>query len=114
MSANFEIKIQSIRTATVNNLTNVIRKVEFIVIGSENGCTFQLFNNVDLAEPDATFIEFNNLTEAQVIKFVEDNFENMDAVKAHIQYVLDREVAKAALELTLMPWAPVIEETPAQ
>lgn len=109
MSATFEIKINAIRTTTVNGLANVVKKVEFTVRGTEAGQTFELPQNVDLADPGETFIPLESLSEANVISFVEANFNNMDGVKAHIQMVLDREVAKAALQSAPLPWAPAPE-----
>lgn len=118
MSATFEIKINAIRTGAVGDLTDVIRKVEFTVKGTEEGQSFELPQTVDLSEPDAgNFTPFAQVGEADVVSWVEANFGNMDGVKAHIQYVLDKEVAKHALESKPLPWAPApvapVEPTPA-
>ena len=107
MSATFEIKINAIRTGKVGELTNVIKKVEFTVKGTEEGQTFELPQTVDLADPEAAaFKPIDTVGEADVVSWVEANFSNLDAVKAHIQYVLDKEVAKAALTSAPLPWAP--------
>lgn len=114
MSATFEIKITGLRTGTVGQLANVVKKVEFTVKGVEEGQTFELPQTVDLSEPDAgNFTPFAQVGEADVVSWVEANFGNMDGVKAHIQYVLDREIAKHALESVPLPWAPAPEEAPA-
>jgi glyoxylate utilization-related uncharacterized protein len=114
MSATFEININGIRTGTVGNLTNVIRKVEFTVNGTEQGQTFALPQTVDLSDPQAeSFTPLAQVTEANVVAWIEENFTNMDGVKAHIQMVLDKEVAKAALESAPLPWAPAVEPAPA-
>lgn len=107
MSAIFEINVNGIRTGIVGNLTDVIRKVEFTVKGIEQGQSFALPQTVDLTEPQAeSFKPLAQVTEADVVAWVEENFANMDGVKAHIQIVLDKEVAKAALESKPLPWAP--------
>lgn len=107
MSATFETKINAIRTSTVGELTNVVKRVEFTVKGTEQGQSFELPQSVDLADPQSeTFIPLDQATEANVVAWVEANFTNMDGVKAHIQYVLSKEVAKAALTETPLPWAP--------
>lgn len=107
MSANFEIKINAIRTGAIGSLTNVVKRVEFVVKGTEEGQSFELPQTVDLADPQSeAFVPLVQVTEANVVAWVESNFTNMDGVKAHIQYVLDKEVAKAALADTPMPWAP--------
>lgn len=114
MTATFEIKINAIRTTTVGDLADVVKRVEFTVKGTEAGESFELPQAVDLGEPDpATFIQLSSLTEADVVSFVEANFTNMPGVKAHIQYVLDKQVAKAALIETPLPWAPPQAPEPA-
>lgn len=115
MSATFEIKINAIRTGAVGSLTDVIKRVDFTVKGAEQGQTFELPQNVELSEPEAeSFKPLAEVTEADVVAWVEANFTNMDGVKAHIQYVLDKEVAAAALEAKPLPWAPApVEPAPA-
>ena len=111
MSGTFDIKINGIRVGAIGSLANVIRKVEFTVKGTEQGQSFELPQTVDLSEPEAeSFKPLDSVTEADVVAWVEANFANMDAVKAHIQSVLDKEVAKAALETVALPWAPVPSE----
>ena len=58
-------------------------------------------------------IELANLTEADVVAWIEATETRLPGIKAHIQFVLDREVAKATLAATPMPWAPV-PETPTE
>lgn len=114
MSATFTIKINGIRTTTVGERTNVVKQVDWTMVGEEAGVSFELPQNTTLADPDGQpFIELANLTEAEVATWVEATATNIDGVKAHIQSVLDKEVAKNALTSTPMPWAPVVE-TPAE
>lgn len=107
MAATFKIRIESVRTGTVGDLTNVIRKVEFTLIGTEAGQVFELPNFADVGEPSADgFIPFGSLTEEQVASFVESSFAGLDVMKAHVQAVLNKEIAKASLENAPLPWAP--------
>lgn len=107
MAASFKIRIESVRTSTVGALANVVRKVEFTLIGTEAGQVFELPGFADIGEPDQDgFVPFGNLTEEQVASFVESSFAGIDAMKLHVQSVLDREIAKATLENTPLPWAP--------
>ena len=107
MSATFKIRIDSVRTGAVGALASVIRKVEFTLIGTESGQEFQLPGFADLGEPDPNnFVPFSSLTEEQVASFVESSFAGIDPMKAHMQSVLDKEIAKATLENTPLPWAP--------
>lgn len=112
MSATFQTKINAIRVGTFNGQTGVVKKVEFTVVGTEQGQTFELPQTVDLGDPEGTIIPLTDVSEANVVSWVEANFANMEGVKAHIQFVLDKEVAKHALESAPLPWAPA-PETPA-
>jgi len=107
MSATFTIKINAIRTATVGDRANVVKQVDWTLTGEASGQSFALPQSTTLADPDGqSFIELANLTEAEVAAWVEATDTNIDGVKAHIQFVLDKEVARAALADTAMPWAP--------
>jgi hypothetical protein len=106
MSATFEIKITAIRTSDFNGLTGVVRQVDFTVKGTQEGQTFELPQTVQFDEAFAgAFIALEDLTKANVIGFVEQGFTNMEAVEAHIQFVLDKEIAKASLQSTPLPWS---------
>ena len=110
-TATFTIKINSIRTATVNGLENTVKQVAWTLVGEEAGQKFELPQTTDLADPASeNFIQLTSLTEADVTSWVEATETRMPGIKAHIQMVLDKEVAKAALAETPMPWAPVVEE----
>jgi hypothetical protein len=113
MSATFTYTVTGLRTTTVGDNTNVVKQVDWIITGEEAGQKFELPQTTQLPDPDGQpFIPLNQLTEAEVIVWIEANDERIDSIKAHIQYVLDREVAKAALENATMPWAPVVEPAP--
>lgn len=110
MSATFETKINAIRTGTVGELTSVVKRVEFTVTGTEQGQSFSLPQSIEIADPDpAAFIAIASVTEANVIQWVNENFANMSGVQAHIQSVLDKEVAKVAFVETPLPWTPAPE-----
>ena len=111
-TATFTIKITAIRTATVNGLENTVKQVDWTLVGEESGQKFELPQTTELADPASEgFVPLANLTEAAVIAWVEATASNLNGVKAHIQFVLDKEVAKVGLTSTTMPWAPV-EPTP--
>jgi len=112
LTAAFTIKINAIRTATVGSHENVIKQVDWTMIGEQSGQRFELPQTTTLADPDGQpFIELANLTEANVIAWIEATEANrIPSIKLHIQYVLDFEVAKKTLTTTAMPWAPVNTE----
>jgi len=111
MSAVFTIKIRAIRTTTVGLHTNVVKQVEWTMIGEQSSQRFELPQTTTLADPDGQpFIELANLTEANVIAWIEaTDAERIVGIKAHIQYVLDKLVVESTLTATAMPWAPVVE-----
>ena len=108
MSATFKIIINSVSTGEINGISDVVRRVSFDVQGSEEGQHFSLPQTVELANPDsASFKPFSEITEADVVAWVEANFSQMERVKTHIQYVLDRRVAEGLLEVKPLPWQPL-------
>ena len=113
-TATFTIKINGLRTATVNGLENTVKQVDWALVGTESGQTFELPQTTNLGDPAAEgFVPLANLTETAVAAWVEATETNINGIKGHIQSVLDKEVAKSALTSTAMPWAPVAE-TPAE
>jgi hypothetical protein len=109
-TATFSMKVNGIRTATVNGLADTVKQVEWTLIGEEAGQKFELPQTTNLGDPDSTnFVPLTSLTEAAVVAWIESTETRLPGIKAHIQYVLDREVAKASLASTPMPWAPVVE-----
>lgn len=111
-TATFTIKINAIRTVTVNGLENTVKQVDWTLVGEESSQKFELPQTTELADPASEgFVPLANLTEAAVIAWIEATDTRIPGIKAHIQFVLDREVAKAALASTPMPWVPV-PETP--
>ena len=112
-TATFTIKVNGIRTATVGQHTGVVKQVEWTLIGEEAGQKFELPQVTNLGDPAAEgFVALSDLTEAAVVAWIESAEMRLPGIKAHIQFVLDREVARSALASTAMPWAPVVE-TPA-
>lgn len=110
-TATFTIKINGLRTATVNGLENTVKQVDWTLIGEESGQKFELPQTTSLGDPAAEgFVPLANLTETAVAAWVEATETRLPGIKAHIQFVLDKEVAKSALTNAPMPWAPVVEE----
>lgn len=108
MSATFEIIINNIRTTTIGEFTGVIKRVGWTMKGSQDGQVFELPQETELGPLDPeNFTPLANFTTPdQVIAWVEAAEPNLLAIKAHIQYVLDRDCAKAALVESPMPWVP--------
>jgi hypothetical protein len=110
LTATFTIKVTGLRTQTINGIENAVKQVEWTLIGTEANQKFELPQTTEVPDPQLDeFIPLQNLTEAEVISWIETHETRLSGIKAHIQYVLDREVARAALTSTQMPWAPVVE-----
>jgi len=107
MAITYEIKINGVRVTTQDELQDVVKEVDATLTGTEAGCNFSLPFSAPLASAAAgSFTAFDELTEAQLVSWVEVMDEKLDPIKAHIAYVLEKEVAKAALTFKGLPWAP--------
>lgn len=106
----FTIGINGIKTATVNGIVDAVKQIDWTLKGELEGQTFELPQTTivpDLTE--AGFIPLATLTPEVVTAWIETHETRMDAIKAHIQYVLDKQVVAATLVTTPLPWAPVVE-----
>ena len=110
--ATFTITINGIKTATVNGITDAVKQVDWTLKGELEGQTFELPQSTIIPDPvEAGFIPLASLTPENITAWIEANEDRMDAIKAHIQYVLDRQVVAATLVAAPLPWVPVVEET---
>ena len=113
MTATFTIKVTGLRTTTIDGIENAVKQVEWTMVGTEGDQTFELPQTTTVPNPQSEgFVPLQNLTESQVVSWIEAHETRLPGIKAHIQLVLDREVAKAALATAQMPWAPAQEPTP--
>jgi hypothetical protein len=104
----YSYKVDSIRTANVGDLQNVIKQVNYTATGTESDKSFSLPGKVVLDDPNPeSFINFENLTESQVIAWIEERPENL-GIKNHIKLVVDKMVAEASLQEKTLPWAPAV------
>lgn len=112
-TADFTIKVTGLRTATINGIENAVKQVEWTMVGTEASQTFELPQSTTVPDPQLEgFVPLQSLTEAEVTSWIEAHETRIPGIKAHIQLVLDREVAKAALATATMPWAPVAPAEP--
>ena len=111
-TATFTIKINGLRTATVNGLENTVKQVDWTLVGEESDQKFELPQTTELGDPAAEgFVPLANLTETAVAAWIEATDTRIPGIKAHIQMVLNKEVAKNSFVTTPMPWVPVAEPT---
>lgn len=105
--ASFTINITGLRTQTVAGVPGVVKQVDWTITGTEAGQVFELPQTTTVPDPDAAnFVPLAELTEPQVVAWIEAHDIRLPSIKQHVQLVLDRQVAQAALESAPMPWAP--------
>ncbi len=103
---NFATTINGVRTATVGAMTNVVKIVDFTITGTKSGKSYSISSNVELSDPEAeSFIPFADLTEADVVAWVESRTTMMDGIKGNITYFLDKQLAEEAVVAKPLPWA---------
>lgn len=107
-TADFTIKVTGLRTTTIGNNTNVVKEVEWVLIGKEGVCSFELPQVTQLPDPTEDFIPLTSLTEIEVTTWIEATETRLLSLKGHIQLILDKELRKVSLEVTKMPW--IVEE----
>lgn len=113
MAIDYSIEITRTRVKNENSLTNVVREVDFILTGTDRGCSFQLPVTLKLDAPDSNnFIPFENLSKTEVENWIWSKDEELQSYKAHIAIVVGRETAKLGLEEKPMPWAPPPSPSP--
>ena len=112
MSITYSYKINAARVVAQDDLTDVVKEVEVTVTGADGAAKFELPVVVKLGDAaPASFTAFSVLTEEQLVSWVE-NDPSLDGTKAHIAFVVAKEVEKLAMELKPLPWEPVPEPAP--
>jgi len=107
MTITYIIKPEKLYTHTLDGLTNVIKQVDWTITGSADSVSFSLPNTTTLADPtQQTFVPLSEITEQNVVEWIEAQELNLPAIKAHIELVVNRELEKKALNETQMPWVP--------
>lgn len=111
----FTITPTAVRTNTVGDLTDVVKEIDWTMKGELDGQNFELPQTTVLSAPQSeAFIPFASLTKEELVSWIEASDERIDAIKAHIQFVLDKQFASAQLTAKTLPWEPVPETQPGE
>lgn len=111
MAIVYTIKVNSVRVANEGGLTDIVKEVDVTITGADSGCEFALPVTIKLTAPEAAaFTPFAEVTEAQVVGWVEAQDERLQPIKDHIALVLPPMVAKKELADKPLPWAPPAPE----
>lgn len=114
-TATFTITPTAVRTKTVGELTDVVKEIDWTMKGELDGQNFELPQTTILAEPEpGGFIPFGSLTKEELVSWIEASDTRIDAIKAHIQFVLDKQFASASLTSKSLPWEPAPEVVPGE
>jgi hypothetical protein len=110
MAIEYTLKINAVRVHNVGELQNVVKEVDVTLMGTDSGCSFELPIAVNVGDPaPENFVDFSQLTPAEVEAWVWSQEDQLSPYKAHIAYVVAKEVEKAALEQKPLPWVPAPE-----
>lgn len=115
MAIVYSYKINAARVVAQGDLTDVIKEVEVTVTGTDGAAKFDLPTTVKLGAADpSNFTAFGNLTEEQIVAWLDipptpELPSRLEGVKAHIAFVVAKEVEKLASESKPLPWAPAPE-----
>lgn len=114
MAIVYTTKVNSVRVANEDGLTDVVKEVDVTITGADSGCEFALPVTIKLTAPEAAaFTPFADVTEAQVVGWVEAQEERVQPIKDHIALVLPPMIEKATLADKPLPWVPPAPPTDA-
>lgn len=112
MATQYTTAINSCRVTTQGDLPNVVKEVNCTITGTDDvvtSCTFSLPIPVKFGEADPqSFTPFEDITEAEMVNWVNAQTNQIAPVQAHIDYVVQKEVALAELQPKPLPWAPPV------
>lgn len=108
MAVTYEYKIYALRVSNEDELMDVVKEMDISVIGTDGECQFSVPATIKLTSPEsASFVNFESLTEAEVLTWLESYENSLVPHKAHVETVLAIEVQKNKLTKKHFPWTPV-------
>lgn len=105
MNISYSWEVISLYKTTINELDDVVVKVRFNYLGQDNDTGKSSVYSTEFELPSPTpelFVPFNQLTEAQVIGWLNDNINT-----EHLNVRIERDIEKqnsTVEEVTIMPW----------
>ena len=116
MNIEYSYQIDGIDIAPkLDNLDKVITRVGFSYVGkdTESGFEARFFDRVDFTHPDSeNFTPFDDVTEDQCIKWVEDKWTSVDMAKKGIEGQIESKI-NPMFKPVQAPWSePMIDNTP--
>ncbi len=107
----FNVRITAARTRNEGELSDILTKVEWVLSGEQDGTTFELPGKTTMGPVDPQdFTPYSQLTPQQVIDWVnaieDTETGQFPGLRGHIDMVVSRMAAEAALAEKPLPWAP--------
>lgn len=103
---DFNTTINGIRASNTESLTDVVRIVDFTITGTEAGMSFSISASTELSAPDPeSFIPLTELTEADVLGWVEAKSVMVEGIRANVQHHLRKQIAQSQVVSKPLPWA---------
>jgi hypothetical protein len=106
----FSLAIRAARTRDEGGLTDILTAVEWVLTGVQGSATFELPGKTTMGPVDPqNFTPYAQLSQQQVLDWVnaiEDTATGQfPGMRAHIDMVVTRMAAEAALAAKPLPWA---------
>jgi hypothetical protein len=113
----YTLRITNAMTRNEGELTDILTMVEWVLSGEQDGATFELPGKTTMGPVDPQdFTPYSQLTPQQVIDWVnaieDTETGQFPGLRGHINMVVTRMAAEAALASKPLPWAPA--PTPSQ
>lgn len=108
MATLFTTTITECRVTSQGDLSDVVREVNCLITGTDSvltQCTFELPVMVSFGPADpGSFTPFEDITQDEMVAWVEAQTSQIGPVQAHIDSVVQKEVALAELQPMPLPW----------
>ena len=98
----YTTNITSVKTYNTDTMQNIIKEVNWVLEGTEGDISFNNAGTSKLLSP-ADFIPFSEVTEQQLIEWVEQSPEYLSA-KEHVTTYINELVQRAQLNTPPLPW----------
>jgi hypothetical protein len=109
MTISYTFKVNGVRVREQNDLTDVIKEVDIMIIGQQDTIMFSMPHTMKLTDPDASnFTPYTSLTENTIVSWVE-SLPEINDIKRHIEMLIEKELERQMITSKSLPWAPASE-----
>lgn len=115
MPITYTTRVTGLRVRDEGDLTKVVRVVDFIVTGEDGDIRYGINSSVEMRgeiDPE-NFSPMEDLTEAQVVGWLEADPNTLAGIKGNIEYFIGQKKAEMELAPAPVPWAQPVPLPPA-